>query len=404
MRTDRQSVVRRSLALRAVSAMWWATVITLSAGGALARDGGDDGAAPLVIKHQGYFFVDQQYYTATTGEQFLANQVYVEFQIPARQSHPYPIVFFPGGGQTGTNFTGTPDGREGWAQFFLAQGYAVYIVDEVGRGKAPWSVDLYGALPGAGRYTSTEQRFTAIERFNLWPQAHLHSQWPGTGVHGDPIFDQFEASQVPSIDIVAQEVQQKRAGAAILDRIGPAIVVTHSMSGSYGWQIADARPTLVKALLEVEPSGPPFYDVVNIAPPVWFADSATPGRPWGITRSPITYAPPISSPQELGAVKVPAEAADVSPCWRQSEPAHQLPTLQGVAILIITSEASYHAPYDHCTSEYLTQADVRHTWTQLPDVGIHGNGHMMMLEKNNLDIARYMADWLRSHLEESRAD
>jgi hypothetical protein len=104
----------------------------------------------------------------------------------------------------------------------------------------------------------------------------------------------------------------------------------------------------------------------------------------------------------LGAVKQPAEASDVSPCWRQSEPAHQLPTLQGIPIVIITSEASYHAPYDHCTSEYLTQAGVAHTWTRLQDVGIHGNGHMMMLEKNNLQIAGYMAEWVRDNVEKSR--
>jgi pimeloyl-ACP methyl ester carboxylesterase len=405
MRFDQLLGRRTSSALALVPAILLAAMTTA----AIADNGNRDnrgnpgkGNAPLVIKEQGYFFVNQSYFTSTAGQEFLANQSYVEFQVPEEVKHPYPIIFFPGGGQTGTNFTGTPDGREGWARFFLEKGYAVYIVDEVGRGKAAWSIDLYGPLPAAGRYTSVEQRFTAIERFNLWPQAHLHTQWPGAGVHGDPIFDQFLASQVPSIDIVAQELQQKATGAAILDRIGPAIIVTHSMSGSYGWQIADARPTLVKGLIEVEPSGPPFYDVVNIAPPTWFADSATQGRPWGITRNPITYSPPVTSPAQLGAVKQPAEASDVSPCWRQSEPAHQLPTLQGIPIVIITSEASYHAPYDHCTSEYLTQAGVAHTWTRLQDVGIHGNGHMMMLEKNNLQIAGYMAEWVRDNVEKSR--
>ena len=33
-------------------------------------------------------------------------------------------------------------------------------------------------------------------------------------------------------------------------------------------------------------------------------------------------------------------------------------------------------------------------WIKLAEAGIHGNGHMMMLEKNNLEIARLMADWL----------
>src|SRR2546426_637854 len=109
--------------------LWACLSAILLAGASTAAVGdssaGEDAAAastqtPLSIKQQGYFFVDQQYYTATKGEQFLANQVYVEFQIPTALKHPYPIIFFPGGGQTGTNFMGTPDGREGWAQFFLA--------------------------------------------------------------------------------------------------------------------------------------------------------------------------------------------------------------------------------------------------------------------------------------------
>jgi len=31
---------------------------------------------------------------------------------------------------------------------------------------------------------------------------------------------------------------------------------------------------------------------------------------------------------------------------------------------------------------------------RLADVGVHGNGHMMMLEKNSDDIARVMREWL----------
>ncbi len=65
-----------------------------------------------------------------------------------------------------------------------------------------------------------------------------------------------------------------------------------------------------------------------------------------------------------------------------------------VPILIVVSEASYHAPYDHCTSKFLTDAGVKHTFTRLPTVGIHGNGHMMMLEKNNLQIAALLRQWI----------
>ena len=58
------------------------------------------------------------------------------------------------------------------------------------------------------------------------------------------------------------------------------------------------------------------------------------------------------------------------------------------------SGASYHAAYDHCTANYLTQAGVRNTMIKLGEAGIHGNGHMMMLEKNSDDIARVMREWL----------
>jgi acetyl esterase/lipase len=57
-------------------------------------------------------------------------------------------------------------------------------------------------------------------------------------------------------------------------------------------------------------------------------------------------------------------------------------------------EASYHAPYDHCTARFLAQAGVPVRFVRLEDQGIHGNGHLMMLEKNNGRIATLIADWL----------
>ena len=62
--------------------------------------------------------------------------------------------------------------------------------------------------------------------------------------------------------------------------------------------------------------------------------------------------------------------------------------------MIVVSEASYHAPYDHCTSAYLNQAGARNTLIRLADEGVHGNGHMMMIEKNNAAIAAVIAQWL----------
>jgi pimeloyl-ACP methyl ester carboxylesterase len=223
-------------------------------------------AEPLSIASQGYLFAGGKYSTVN-GKEVMSGQIYAEYQIPAKKTHPYPIVMVHGAIQTGTNFTGTPDGREGWAQYFLRQGYAVYVVDQPGRARASYQPDLEGPQAGPD-LLGTQQRFTAPEKFNLWPQAKLHTQWPGTGVQGDSIFDQFFASQVPFVQKpeVAQTLSRD-ALVALLDRIGPAVVMTHSQSGAYGWPVADARPDLVKALIEVEPSGPPVHDVDYLGAP-----------------------------------------------------------------------------------------------------------------------------------------
>lgn len=352
-------------------------------------------SAPLAIAKQGYLFAGGKYSTLKD-KKVMAGQLYAEFQIPSQMSHPYPIVMIHGGGQSGTNFTGTPDGREGWAQFFLRDGYAVYVVDQPGRGRAAYQPDLYGALPAGGNPDTIQQRFTSVERYNLWPQAHLHTQWPGGGEPGDPIFDQFVASQLPGIpDFTLQQVLNRDALVALLDKIGPAILLTHSQSGAYGWPVGDARPALVKAIVAVEPSGPPFIDVQTVGAPDWFRDTPGKARPWGVTAVPLAYAPAAADASDLAIEQQEkSDAPDLAKCWLQRPPARQLPNLQKVPILVVTSEASYHSAYDHCTVKYLEQAGVHATWTKLADVGIKGNGHMMMLEKNNQEIAAVISRWL----------
>src|SRR5215467_3775747 len=151
----------------------------------------------LAIAKQGYFFVGGKYSTAG-GKQVMNGQIYVEYQIPKKRTQPYPLVIVPGAAQTATNFNGTADGREGWTQHFLRGGYAVYIVEQPGRARSAYQPDTDGpqAYP---QLINVQQRFTAPEKYTLWPQARLHTQWPGTGMAGDAVFDQFFASQVPFV-------------------------------------------------------------------------------------------------------------------------------------------------------------------------------------------------------------
>ena len=242
-----------------------------------------------------------------------------------------------------------------------------------------------------------QQRFTAPERSNLWPQAKLHTQWPGTGVAGDPIFDQFFAQNYPSLASFPRQQELNRdAGSALLDRIGPAILFTHSQSATFGWLVADARPRLVKAIVAMEPSGPPAYDAVMKGAPDWFEDGPF-SKPYGLTAPPLTYDPPVKDPTELKFVRQEKpDAPEFVRCWTQTEPAHKLVNLQNIPMLVVQTEASYHATYDHCTVAYLRQAGVSKVrFIRLADIGIKGNGHMLMLEKNNLEIATVAAKWLR---------
>ena len=336
----------------------------------------------------GYFFVGGQYVEGKTGP-LMERQSYVEYFLPAQRTRPYPIVMIHGAAQTGSNFTGTPDGRKGWAQYFVEQGYAVYVIDQPGRGRSAYS-DSMGPLT---RFPASqiEQRFTAAANFNLWPQAKLHTQWPGDGpkkgMRGDPIFDQFYASQVQYIASNATtQALNRDAGAALLDKIGPAIVMTHSQSGAIGWPIADARPRLVKAIVAAEPSGPPFANAV-------FGEQ--PARLWGVTDIPMTYDPPIKSEKELVVVRQEkADGPNLERCRLQGQPVRRLPNLAGIPILILAAESSYHAVYDHCTAKYLDQAGAKNTYVRLEEVGLRGNGHMLMIEKNNLEIAAFIEQWL----------
>jgi hypothetical protein len=85
-------------------------------------------------------------------------------------------------------------------------------------------------------------------------------------------------------------------------------------------------------------------------------------------------------------------------CWLQQEPARQLTALKGIPILLMSMEASFDAPMARCASLFLRQAGVANDFVRVADLGVHGNGHFFMLEKNNLQIAGIVADWLRKRV------
>ena len=384
-----------STALRWLTGACVAIVVSTTRTDALAQEaeggqkGKPDDRRPIVIAEQGKFFVEGKY----NEEGEVVGQMYVEYQIPKHRTHRYPIIFVHGGGQIGAGWWTTPDGREGWAPYFLRRGYAVYVVDQPARGRSAYNSDL-GPLADPFDTLGSQQLWAAPERFDLWPAADLHTQWVGRAVTGDPTFDQFMRSQSDWLPITAQALQERltaNALIALLDRIGPAILVVHLQPGYPSWLVADRRPNKVKALLQLETGGPPVFAIAPLFPPVEV--------PWGLTFHRLTYRPAVSDPAELNFVEVPVDYPDIETCWLQAEPARQLPNLR-MPILLLTSESGYNTLWDPCTHEYLRQAGVEHTWLKLQDIGIHGNGHFYFIERNSDQVAGVVHRWLRTHVQD----
>jgi len=57
----------------------------------------------------------------------------------------------------------------------------------------------------------------------------------------------------------------------------------------------------------------------------------------------------------------------------------------------------YHRTYDPCIPKWLNQAGVKTDFVRLETVGISGNSHMMMLEKNSDEVIRFIVSWMQKN-------
>ena len=154
---------------------------------------------------------------------------------PAPDSPLPPIIFIAGAAQTGTNFLDTPDGRPGWASYFISKGHAVYLSDQPARGRSFWFPGQ-GSIGYIGSPDTVSNIFTDVSNNgNQWPQAKLHTQWPGTGRAEDPAFDSFYKSQMQfQTDRFLSEEQNAQAYSALVDFVGECYIISHSQAGAYG--------------------------------------------------------------------------------------------------------------------------------------------------------------------------
>ena len=325
--------------------------------------------------------------------------MYVEVLVPKKIRHPYPLVFLHDKGANGTVWMQTPDGRPGWAYFFLKQGYVVYLEDAPARGRSAYDPDLDGKL-GIRSVVHTGEKFTDADRQHH-PLINKWSQWPYDGPNrgkmGDPVFEAFEKSQTFYLE--DNDLWHKlwlEANLALLDQLNtPVIMISHSVGSLPAFQSGDARPKLVKGIIVTSASGPPIQEI----DPNTQEYTDEKHLPWGLSNSPLHYDPDISDPAELHvALQAKADGPGIARCYVQQEPAHRLVNLLDIPVLVLSPEAGQHRTFDLCDAKWLTQAGVKTTYVKLEDVGLPGNGHELMLEKNSDGVAAFMDKWIEKNV------
>lgn len=335
------------------------------------------------------FYVGGHLLPVGTGN-LTVDQLYVEKLTPsAGVTQAKPVAFFHGGAVSGMTWLNTPDGRKGFASYFLEQGYQVYLVDHISVGRSSQMNTHDYVLWNTTTQESVQSGFTAPEMLATYPQATLHTQWPGTGRIGDPFFDAFRKSIVPfTKNFTLSELSMRAAGCDLLSLIGPSYLVSHSLGASYPILLSNDCPENVAGNINLEHSVHPFWDYGLTV------GSGSTTRPWGLTNTPIDYEPPVANASELQQVVVGNDTLALRNCHLQAEPARKLPKISSVPYLCLTGQASVHMTYDHCIIEFLKQAGGDPDWIKLADLNITGNGHFMHLEKNNMDIAKVVENWI----------
>ncbi|MFZ0837638.1 MAG: esterase [Xanthobacteraceae bacterium] len=271
---------------------------------------------------------------------FQVEQMYVQYFLPQNRKGKYPLLLWHGGGLTGASFETTPDGREGWLNMFIRKGWDVYISDAVERGRSGFaSPDIWKGEPVFLNATDPFERFRiGAGQGSYDPDPAKRRVLPGNQFPVEA-YDQFMKQVVPrwlSTDdaIVAAYTE-------LVDKICPCVILFHSQGGAFGFKVAQARPDKVKAIVAVESAGAGQVDragALKDTPVLMlFGDNIDKDARWtAYHKTDLDYA---------AAVRAGGGSVDV---------------------------------------------------IELPDQGITGNSHMLIMDRNNAQIADLIQKWLVS--------
>ncbi|GAB7496924.1 alpha/beta hydrolase [Bilophila wadsworthia] len=348
---------------------YFITVLALSVG--LCLPAGDVTAKeklpPLMIQEQGSFAAggkivttpgtfDPRTPTNPAGQTLHGDHAYVFYQIPVN-AHKLPLVFLHGAGQFSKTWESTPDGREGFQNIFLRRGFGVYLVDQPRRGDAGRSTQETTISA-----TTDDQLWFGNFRVGNWPDFFEGVQFPRDAESLNQYFRQMTPNTGPfDVQVVSDAV------AALFDRVGPGIMVTHSQGGGGGWFTA-IKSENVRAIVSYEPgSNFPFPE-----------DEMPPALPSGIDT--LEGVPvPLKDFMKLTRIPIIIYYGDFIPATRSEFPGpdHWRTRLQ---MARVWADAVNNKGGDV-------------TVVHLPEIGIKGNTHFPFSDLNNLEIADLLSKW-----------
>lgn len=321
--------------------------------------------APLVTSRRGHFWIPGERMETESGTVQRA-PMFVVWEAPETITQPYPLVLVHGGGGQGTDWMGTVDGRPGWARRFVDAGFAVYVVDRPGHGRSPYHPDVVGPMGGAFPYEAAMALFLPAEA------AESQTQWGYDREIGSENIDQLVSSMGPlPADLGESQAMDADRLGRLLDRIGPAVIVSHSAGAPAGWLAANERPELVQGIAAIEPLGPAFVEFPGLGT-----------LTWGLTAAPMDFDPPLADPAAV----------------RSADPASlRMPALAGKPVAVFTGSASAFAGFAPDVVSFLNTAGAEAEWVQLAEHGIEGNGHGLIFESNSDETVKPVIDWITSH-------
>ncbi|MER6560590.1 alpha/beta fold hydrolase [Streptomyces sp. NPDC001027] len=327
----------------------------------------DADVEPITLR-TGFFWIPGEHLSTPHGT-VPRGPLYVKWLAPAEVTRPYPLILVHGGGGQGTDWLGTPDGRQGWAYDLVRAGYAVYVVDRPGHGRSPHHPDVLGPVSPPLPLEFANFLFAPPDG------AETQTQWPWErGLEGAEFQQLTSGMGFFMADFAEGQRLDGERLAALLDRTGPAVLVTHSAGSPSGWLAANRRPDLVKGIVAVEPMGPPYGEFPGLGE-----------MTYGLTYAELATEPPLDSPEQL--------KADPS--------GHRVPGLTGTPIAVVTASASASAPQSPPLVDFLRDVGADAELLALEDAGIVGNGHGLILEANSAETVKPVIAWL-DRLEASR--